>query len=203
MTSHDDSSDDPTSPGKPEARIVHAALELIAERGLGGVTMSAIAKTAGVARQTLYNHFPDIDSIVGTVIEGHQAENINQLSALLATVDSPADRLEHIIRHVAATAAHHHPGLNVHHGLSASMQDLIGQYDHAMHDLIESTLRDGHDRGHFREDLDPARDATLVQRMIDGVGELVAANPENVAEIVTTSARTVKAAVGSQGVAKS
>ncbi|MEA2002510.1 MAG: TetR/AcrR family transcriptional regulator [Actinomycetota bacterium] len=200
MTSHDNTNDSTAaaSTAKPGARIVHAALELIAERGLGGVTMSAIAETAGVARQTLYNHFPDIDSIVGTVIESHQAENINHLTALLSTVDSPADRLEHIIRQVAATSAHHHPGLNVHHGLSASMQELIGRYDHSIRDLIESTLRDGHDRGDFREDLDPARDATLVQRMIDGVGELVAAAPEDAAEIVTTAARTVNAAVASR-----
>jgi AcrR family transcriptional regulator len=157
--------------------------------------MSAVAQAAGVARQTLYNHFPDIDSIVGTVLEGHQAENIDRLTALLATVDSPADRLEHLIRHVAATSTHHHFTRYLHHGLSANMQELIGRYDGAIRDLIESTLQEGRQRGTFRADLEPIRDARLVQRMIEGVGELVAAEPDHAADIVTTAAKTVHAAV--------
>jgi AcrR family transcriptional regulator len=165
------------------------------ERGLGGVTMSAVAQAAGVARQTLYNHFPDIDSIVGTVVESHQAENIDRLTAFLATVDSPADRLEHIIRHVAATSSHHQFAHDVQRGLSAHMQELIGHHDRAIRELIESTLEEGRARGDFRADLDPSWDARLVQRMIEGVGELVAADPDQTADIVTAAAKTVHAAV--------
>ena len=51
-------------PPPPVDRITAAALTLVAERGMSGVTMSAVAAEAGVARQTVYNHFSDVDAII-------------------------------------------------------------------------------------------------------------------------------------------
>jgi AcrR family transcriptional regulator len=48
-------------------RIIDAALSLIGERGLGEVTMVEVARRAGVARQTLYNHYPDVGGGGGEV----------------------------------------------------------------------------------------------------------------------------------------
>lgn len=46
-------------------RIYTAAIELIRERGYGAVTMTDIAKAAGVARASVFNHFPaDRKSVV-------------------------------------------------------------------------------------------------------------------------------------------
>ncbi|VAW04197.1 hypothetical protein MNBD_ACTINO02-1452, partial [hydrothermal vent metagenome] len=74
-------------------RIIHATLALIGEHGFGGVTMSLVAEVAGVARQTLYNHYGDIDSIVAAAIDQHNRESLDLLNAALQVAESPADKI--------------------------------------------------------------------------------------------------------------
>ena len=179
-------------------RIIHATLGLIAERGVGGVTMSDVAREAGVARQTLYNHYPDIESIVYSAMEAHQRESLEQLTELMRTVGSPAGRLEHLLRHTAAVAAHSHPSFK--HGFSSAYRELIAEYDREVRSLIEGALQDGIRDGIFRVNIDPAADAVLLHGIIEATGELVADNPENASGIVTTASNTVFAAVLSAGV---
>ncbi len=40
-------------------------LELVSEKGFSYVSMSELPKTAKVSRQTLYNYFPDLESVLG------------------------------------------------------------------------------------------------------------------------------------------
>ena len=66
-----------------EERIAEAALRLISQRGLAGVTMSAVARQAVVGRQTLYNYYPDVESIVTSIIARHEELGAAQVSRLL------------------------------------------------------------------------------------------------------------------------
>lgn len=176
-------------------RIVEASLGLIAERGLGGVTMTAVAEAAGVSRQTVYNHFEDVDTIVGEAIAAHQAESLGALAAMLSTVGSPSGRIEHLVRHAAALAAHGHGAPGTHYGLSPGVQEVLDGHTTEIRSLIARILQDGMERGEFRSDLDPPADALLVQQMLNGVGGLVVDDPDGIAGIVERSVRTVQAAI--------
>ncbi|WBO61737.1 helix-turn-helix domain-containing protein [Streptomyces camelliae] len=44
--------------------VLETAVALAAEHGLARVTMSHIAKEAGIGRATLYTYFPDVQSIL-------------------------------------------------------------------------------------------------------------------------------------------
>jgi AcrR family transcriptional regulator len=155
--------------------------------------MSAIAREAAVARQTIYNHYSDVETIVAAAVEQHRRENVDGLTTVLATIDSPQGRLEHLARHAAATAAHGHPIIK--QGFSAEVQLVIDGYDQTLRSHIESILRDGITRTIFRSDLDPVWDAAVIQRMLEATAELVAADPESAPDIVTTVTATVLAAV--------
>jgi AcrR family transcriptional regulator len=48
----------------PRARILSAAAKLFPEHGIAGVSVEAIAKTAGTAKPTLYYHFVSKDELV-------------------------------------------------------------------------------------------------------------------------------------------
>ncbi len=176
-----------------QERISHATLELIAEQGLSEVTMSAVAKRAGVARQTLYNHYPDIDTIIGTVIDTHQTQNLQVLNATLLTMSSPLEQLAHLVRHTAAIAQHGHPMIR--RGFSASVQTVLDHHDHDIRTVVEGVLRRGIAAGEMRGTLQPERDALPIQRMIEAIGELVVADPADTAEIVEAVIATVQAAV--------
>jgi AcrR family transcriptional regulator len=50
--------------------VLHAADDLLVERGFGGVTIEGIAARAGVAKQTIYRWWPSkIDILLDTLIE--------------------------------------------------------------------------------------------------------------------------------------
>lgn len=181
--------------GSTTERIIAATLELATERGLSGLTMSAVAETANVARQTLYNHFPDVEAIVAAAVEAHQKESFDALRVFLATMDDASTRLEHVVRHVAASAAHHLPMPAVQHGLSAAVREGLFDHQRQLQSLIEAILTDGVAAGDFRPSLDVPRDAKLITHMLDAVTEQVGANPEAIGEIVGVATRTVRAAV--------
>jgi AcrR family transcriptional regulator len=48
-----------------DAAILQAAVDLVAERGVAGATVSAVAARAGVARATVYLRWPSRDALVG------------------------------------------------------------------------------------------------------------------------------------------
>lgn len=60
-----------------------AAQELFLERGFAGASTDAIAKEAGVSKETLYNHFPSKEDLLADVL-GHLISDVskNRLPAL-------------------------------------------------------------------------------------------------------------------------
>ena len=62
--------------------ILDAAEQIIGERGLDGASTAAIATRAGVAVGTLYNYFPDRDSLIASLFRARRAELLPRLSEL-------------------------------------------------------------------------------------------------------------------------
>lgn len=62
---------------------------LVQEFGLSAVTMSQIAKAAGIGRATLYKYFPDVESIM---VAWHQRQIAAHLSTLAEVAEHTADR---------------------------------------------------------------------------------------------------------------
>jgi len=167
-------------------RIIQAALGLIAERGLGGVTMSAIAKEAGVTRQTLYNHFPDLDAIVITVLEQHAESVTDELQRLLDTASGAIARVEQLVRHTMANAHHTHQMGSLTSGLSAAAQTRIHQFIQARREVIADVIEGGIDEGVFRPDLDPSAASLVIDRMLESSSDLSErmASPSEAADIL-------------------
>ncbi|MGH1493116.1 MAG: TetR/AcrR family transcriptional regulator, partial [Acidimicrobiales bacterium] len=92
----------PGAAASTRERIIHAALLLIAETGLSQVTMIEIARSAGVARQTLYNHYPDIPAILSDALTHHNAAAVSDLEQALSVVEAPSETIGQLVRHVAA-----------------------------------------------------------------------------------------------------
>ncbi|MFJ6015150.1 TetR/AcrR family transcriptional regulator [Streptomyces sp. NPDC092952] len=66
------------------AQILHAAAAVFARDGFARASLDTIAAEANVAKQTLYNHFGDRDSLVAEVVA--------------ATMDPLADRFDMLVR---------------------------------------------------------------------------------------------------------
>ncbi len=75
-------------------RSVHeAALRLLERKGSGALTMEALAREVGVAKGTLYLHFPDKEALLEEVVAAAFEPVIGTLLAALAAPGDPAERL--------------------------------------------------------------------------------------------------------------
>lgn len=176
------------------ARVTEATLALLAERGLAGITMSAVATQAGIARQTLYNHFPDVDSILAAAMAEHHHDDLRTLDGMLATIPTAVGRLEHLVRHTVVNAAQHGAVPSLHHGLSPAARHAARDYDEQVRGMIRDTLTDGQQTRQFAPGIDPDLHAVLVHHLLDGAAELVATRPDDLTRITDVTIDLVHAA---------
>lgn len=176
-------------------RITAATFALLAERGLAGITMSAIATEAGIARQTLYNHFPDVDSIIAAAMAEHQNDDLQALAAMLATIPTATGRLDHLTRHTTVTAAQHGTLPALHEGLSPAAQQAARDYDAQLRDMIREVLADGLRMRELQPTIDPDLHAVLVHHMLQGAAELAAERPDDVSRITDTTIGLLRTAI--------
>ena len=72
--------------------IIHATLELAAEKGLGSVSMQQIASKVGITKASLYNHFSSREEIVDAMYEvlrnaSKEKNNIGEINYDMLTKD--------------------------------------------------------------------------------------------------------------------
>jgi AcrR family transcriptional regulator len=150
--------------------------------GLSGVSMSAIAEAAGVARQTLYNHFPDLDSIIGAVLEQHASEAITALEQALATAPTHPAKLQALIRHHVGSVSHGRDVGALAAGLGPKVQGQIGEHFEAYRKVIESVVEGGVADGAYRQDLDPVLVSIAIHRLLEAGTEIAARSDQAAAE---------------------
>ena len=76
-------------------RITEAAFELHGTLGPAQTSISAVAERAGVQRHTVYNHFPDLLSLMrACTAHGMRTTGIPDVASWVA-IDDPTDRLRH------------------------------------------------------------------------------------------------------------
>ncbi|MGA5013247.1 TetR/AcrR family transcriptional regulator [Streptomyces cellulosae] len=74
-------------------RLRTAILELAATEEIGAITMSEIARQAGVNRATVYQHFPDVNALVTNAMADAVAHVAR--AAALCPLDAPRDETPH------------------------------------------------------------------------------------------------------------
>ncbi len=70
---------------KSRLALTKAAVELVAEHGIDGLTAERISARAGVSRRTLFNHFERVEDVLTASMEDLVTETIE------AVVDRPAE----------------------------------------------------------------------------------------------------------------
>jgi AcrR family transcriptional regulator len=84
--------------------VVDATVELVAERGLRGVTMAEVAARAGIGRATLYKYFDDAEAILRVWHEREVGRHLTDLAAIAEAPDHPANRLAAVLERFALNA---------------------------------------------------------------------------------------------------
>lgn len=71
------------APDKRREQLIDAALSVIVSHGYEGVSIEAIARTAGVTRPVVYDHFPNLGSLLRALIEREERYALDQLAAIV------------------------------------------------------------------------------------------------------------------------
>ncbi|RSM62045.1 TetR/AcrR family transcriptional regulator [Actinoplanes sp. ATCC 53533] len=152
--------------------ILETTWALVREHGLMSVTMSQIAKQAGVGRATLYKYFPDVEAILAAHHERHVAGHLTELAELRAKPSKPYDKLQAVLGRYALIcyyrkrhgteelAALLHRGERV----SGAEQQLI--------DLFQDLLAEVAAAGELRDDVAPDELATYCLHALGAAGSL-------------------------------
>jgi AcrR family transcriptional regulator len=174
-------------------RIVEAAVDALGDDD--EVSMAAIAARAGVARATLYAHFPAREALLEAVTQ----QALEQVTAVIAAAEpgrgEPAAALARVIGETWRTLGRYHAviGINVaqgHDALRARHGSVLG--------ALEPLFRRGQADGAFRAEVPVAWHLSTVMALVHAAsGELRAGRlPEAGAEAVVVA--TVLGAVGAE-----
>jgi TetR/AcrR family transcriptional regulator of autoinduction and epiphytic fitness len=166
--------------------VREAALAELAERGWGGLTIEAVAARAGVARSTIYRHWPDKLALITDALEV-----LNRQPPPRPEGETPRMRVENIIDHLARAvpdspvgaclpalieAAEHNP----------QVRELHHRYNATRRGALVEAIAAGIESGDFAASIDPElaaqalAGAIFYRRLMTGerfdperVGELV------------------------------
>ncbi|MCC8403318.1 TetR/AcrR family transcriptional regulator [Paraburkholderia sp. MMS20-SJTN17] len=88
------------------ARLLDAALRLMAEKGMEGVAINEITEAADVGFGSFYNHFDSKDAIYSTLVDNVFEEFADMLDRLAAGISDPAEVVAVSVRHTILRARH-------------------------------------------------------------------------------------------------
>lgn len=160
-------------------RILDAALELVAERGVAGVAMSHIAARAGIGRATLYHHFPDLESMLLAHMVQEFEDHHRALDAALAELADPVDRLrafvEATVAYFASGTHRHDSAVGASQQLSPAGARVAAELFRGVHARTAQLVREAAAAGALDPSLDPDFTAELLGQLLGGARTAVLA----------------------------
>ena len=144
-------------------KIYRAALSLIVERGFDATTMQDISREAGVARASVFNHFPTkllflaefYQRFTEDVIALARRANVrgfrNRLDTLCEVFGQGAHANTRLVAEIASLAMGHGP-----------LAEKESAVDKLLHELLMELVQEGQAGGEIRRDIDPGFLADLL-----------------------------------------
>lgn len=84
-----------------QEQIAEAALELVASRGVGQLSIAAVARRVGLVPSGIYRHFKGKDEVLDAVLDLIRARLMANVEAVRAETADPVERLRRLLmRHV-------------------------------------------------------------------------------------------------------
>ncbi len=148
--------------------------QLVAERGLRGVTMSEIAERTGIGRATLYKYFPDVESILAAWHQRQIRRHLTHLGEVGEGAEGAEERLEAVL---AAFAQIQRERVGYRRQPDAPelaiwlhTDDQVAQAQREVHGLIAELISKAAASGGVRDDIAPDELADYCIHALEGAG---------------------------------
>lgn len=173
-----------------QRRVLTAFGELLFTHGLPGLTMTDVARHAGVGRTAVYNYFADIEELLISYALDETERFLAELRESLSKLENPVERLALYVRTQVEDLSRRHlpPGPAMAAVLSPSSFAKLADHVGELSVLLQGILRDGMAQGYL-----PQADIGQQAQLIHGTLSSSAARGSNEpAELEARIARTVR-----------
>jgi AcrR family transcriptional regulator len=142
-----------TSAPDARSRVLSAAVDLFAEQGYDGTSVSQVIGRAGVAKGGFYHHFASKEALLFEVYGDLISRQLSAMDEILARRAPAADTLRALVHDlVTTTAASARPALVFWREMSRLGDERTAEYRRARrryHDAVRILVRDAQARGEF------------------------------------------------------
>ncbi|TAP43617.1 TetR/AcrR family transcriptional regulator [Arthrobacter sp. S39] len=173
-----------------QRRVLTAFGELLFTHGLPGLTMTDVARHAGVGRTAVYNYYADIEELLISYALDETERFLSELRESLGRLDNPVERLALYVRAQVEDLSRRHlpPGPAMAAVLSPSSFAKLADHVGDLSILLQGILRDGMDQGYL-----PAADIGQQAQLIHGtLSSSAARGSDEPAELEARISRTVR-----------
>ncbi|MCO4274697.1 TetR/AcrR family transcriptional regulator [Pseudarthrobacter sp. HLT3-5] len=173
-----------------QRRVLTAFGELLFTHGLPGLTMTDVARHAGVGRTAVYNYYADIEELLISYALDETERFLAELRESLSTLENPVERLALYVRTQVEDLSRRHlpPGPAMAAVLSPSSFAKLADHVGELSVLLQGILRDGMAQGYL-----PRADIGQQAQLIHGTLSSSAARGSNEpAELEARVTRTVR-----------
>lgn len=131
------------------ARLFGALSQLMEQSGFDAISLADIAKSAGVGRTSVYNHFPDKEALLIGFIEHETSNFVVELIAALDDVQDPQEQLRVYVREQIQLKRTYHlaPGPDLRSVVSRAtlmrLRDHVAQVEEVLRGILTTGIAQG------------------------------------------------------------
>ncbi len=173
-----------------QRRVLTAFGELLFTHGLPGLTMTDVARHAGVGRTAVYNYYADMEELLISYALDETERFLAELRDILSALDNPVERLALYVRTQVEDLSRRHlpPGPAMAAVLSPSSFAKLADHVGELSVLLQGILGDGMAQGYL-----PQADIGQQAQLIHGtLSSSAARGSDEPAELEARIARTVR-----------
>jgi len=139
-----------------KSRILFKGTQLFFRYGVKSVTMDAIAAELGISKKTIYQHFPDKDSLVIQVLECFIAEDLKKWEELDAKYSNVIEKMFKSFEMLKDMLADMNPRIlfEIQKYFPEAFQKFIQYKEEITIKKIQLDFTRGIEEGYFRSDID-------------------------------------------------
>ncbi len=174
------------APEKRREQLIDAALTVIVELGYEGVSIEAIARSAGVTRPVVYDHFPNLGELLEALIEREERYALSQLAEVVPSApegeDDPAALFAAGVRRFLDAVASRPETWRIIllplEGTPPIVRDHVETNRARTLERIEPLVRWAIARSRIPDDFDVELSARAIRSLAEAAGRMVLTDPE-------------------------
>ncbi|VAW20195.1 hypothetical protein MNBD_ALPHA11-2208 [hydrothermal vent metagenome] len=176
-------------------RITNATLQLINDKGLSCLSMSEVADAAGITRQTLYNYFPDIETIIAQALRAHGEAVEHHVLEIIGGENTPYEKLRAFAHFQISNASLEHENISLEAGLSAKTRNQLYKHNNNVKAALRQIIIYGKKNNIFLKDVNPVVASELILGMVESAANVAAKHPKQKPYLIDAAVRAILAAI--------